>query len=57
MPITSMPDSFKRLASLVKSPSLDTMQNPSTFPVYKISMASIINVESVAFFPTVLRNC
>ena len=52
-----MPDSRSLLASLVKSPSLDTIQNPSTFFVYRISIASIISVESVAFLPTVLRNC
>ena len=57
IPITSIPDSLNLLASLVKSPSEDTIQKPSTLLVYRISIASIISVESVAFFPTVLRNC
>ena len=57
IPITSIPDSLNLPASLVKSPSLDTIQKPSTLLVYNISIASIINVESVAFFPTVFLNC
>lgn len=38
-------------ASLVKSLSLDTMQKPSTLWVYRMSMASMIIAESVAFLP------
>ena len=40
-------------ASRVKSESELTMQNPSTFFVYRISIASMIIAESVAFFPVV----
>ena len=51
IPITIMPASLKRVASLVKSLSLDTIQKPSTFPEYKISIASMIIALSLAFFP------
>ena len=57
IPITSIPDSLSLLASLVKSPSLETIQKPSTFRVYKISIASIMRALSVAFLPTVFLNC
>ena len=57
MPMTRIPDSRRRLASRVKSESLDTMQNPSTIPPYRMSIASMIRAESVAFFPVTLANC
>ena len=53
IPMTSMPASLRREASRVKSLSLVTRQNPSTLPEYRMSMASMIMAESVAFFPTV----
>ena len=53
MPMTFMPASRRRMASRVKSLSLETMQNPSVFPSYKISMASMIMAESVEFLPVV----
>ena len=52
-----MPDSRRRLARRVKSLSLDTMQKPSTLWVYRMSMASMMRAESVAFLPTVFWNC
>jgi hypothetical protein len=33
IPITFMPDSLNRIANLVKSESLETIQNPSTYQV------------------------
>ena len=51
IPMTFIPASRSRVANLVKSESLETMQNPSTFPVYKMSIASMINALSLAFFP------
>ena len=53
IPITVLPLSLRRLASLVKSLSLDTRQKPSSSLVYSMSMASMIMAESVAFFPWV----
>ena len=53
IPITVSPDSRILLASLVKSLSLETIQNPLTSFAYRISIASIIIAESVAFFPVV----
>ena len=53
MPMTNIPASLSLWASLVKSESLDTRQKPSTFPEYRISMASMIMAESVAFLPVV----
>jgi hypothetical protein len=51
IPITFMPDSLNRIANLVKSESLETIQNPSTLSEYSKSMASIIIAESDEFFP------
>ena len=51
MPMTVRPLSRIRLARRVKSLSLDTMQKPSTERVYRMSMASMIMAESVAFLP------
>ena len=53
MPMTVRPLSRMRLARRVKSLSLDTMQNPSTERVYRMSIASMIMAESVAFLPCV----
>ena len=53
IPMTVRPLSRMRLARRVKSLSLETMQNPSTDPVYMMSMASMIMAESVAFLPVV----
>ena len=53
MPTTVRPLSRMRLARRVKSLSLDTMQKPSTERVYRMSMASMIMAESVAFLPCV----
>ena len=53
IPMTSMPASRRRAARRVKSLSEDTRQNPSTRPVYRMSIASIISAESVEFFPVV----
>ena len=53
IPITMRPLSRRRLASFVKSLSLDTRQNPSSSLVYSMSIASMIIAESVAFFPCV----
>ena len=52
-PYTICPDSRSRWASLVKSLSLDTMQNPSNRPEYSRSIASITMAASVAFLPLV----
>ena len=57
MPITTLPASRIRVASLLKSPSLETIQNPSTSPEYKMSMASIIRPISEAFLPGELFGC
>ena len=51
--MTVMPLSRKRATSLVKSESELTIANPSTVPEYRISMASMIIAESVAFLPYV----
>ena len=51
MPITTIPASRRRVARRVKSLSLEIIQNPSTLPEYRISIASMIMAESVAFFP------
>ena len=51
IPITRFPLSRSLLASLVKSLSLETRQNPSSSLAYSISIASMIIAESVAFFP------
>src|SRR5215472_11781295 len=56
-PYTVRPDSRSLAASLVKSLSLETRQNPSNLPEYSRSMASITIAESVAFFPVVYANC
>ena len=53
MPMTFFPASRSRVARRVKSESLDTSTKPSQLPVYKISMASMIMAESVAFLPVV----
>ncbi len=53
IPITFIPASRKRVAKRVKSLSLETRQKPFTFSPYKMSIASIIMAESVAFFPWV----
>ena len=53
IPITVIPDSLSLVANFVKSESLETIQNPSTVLEYSISIASIIIVESVEFFPEV----
>ena len=53
IPKTVMPDSRSRMTSFVKSLSEVTMQKPSTFPEYKMSIASMISAESDAFFPCV----
>ena len=50
IPITRFPLSRSLLASLVKSLSLETRQNPSSSLAYSISIASMIIAESVAFF-------
>ena len=49
----AIPDSRSLAARRVKSLSEETIQYPSTFPEYRISMASMIIAESVAFFPVV----
>src|SRR5215207_3969878 len=46
-----------RMARRVKSLSLETRQNPPNSRVCSKSIASIISALSLAFFPTVLRNC
>ena len=51
--MTRFPDSRSRVASGVKSLSLETMANPSTLPEYSRSIASMISAESVAFLPDV----
>jgi hypothetical protein len=38
---------------IINAKSLDTIQKPSTFPEYKISIASIIKALSLEFFPVV----
>ena len=53
MPMTNIRLSRRRAASRVKSESELTMQNPSTFFVYRISIASMIMAESDAFLPCV----
>ena len=53
MPMTVMPPSRRREARRVKSLSDETRQNPSTLPEYRMSMASMIMAESVAFLPLV----
>ncbi|VWM09400.1 Uncharacterised protein [Collinsella intestinalis] len=53
IPITIMPLSRKRATSRVKSESELTMANPSTVPEYRMSIASMIIAESVAFLPYV----
>ena len=53
MPSTYMPDSRRREARRVKSLSLETIQKPSTLPEYRMSIASMIIAESVAFLPVV----
>ena len=53
MPMTCMPLSRKRATRRVKSESELTMANPSTFPEYRMSIASMIIAESVAFLPAV----
>ena len=53
IPNTILPDSRNRKASGVKSLSLDTMTKPSTTSSWRMSIASIINATSVAFFPVV----
>ena len=53
MPMTVRPLSRIRLARRVKSLSLDTMQNPLTDSLCRMSIASIISAESVAFLPVV----
>ena len=55
--MTRFPDSRSRVASGVKSLSLETMANPSTLPEYSRSIASMISAESVAFLPDVYANC
>ena len=57
MPMTTLPASRSRVASLLKSPSLETMQKPCTSPVYRRSMASMIRPMSEAFLPGVLLGC
>ena len=57
IPTTSIPDSRRRVANLVKSESDDTMQNPRTLPLCRMSMASMISALSVAFFPETAVNC
>ena len=52
-PYTVRPDSRMREASLVKSLSLETRQNPSNRPEYSRSMASMTMAASVAFLPVV----
>ena len=52
MPKTFIPASRNLVASLVKSLSLLTTQNPSTRPVYKISIASMISAESEEYWST-----
>src|SRR5262249_56592979 len=56
-PYTVRPDSRSLAASLVKSLSLDTRQNPSNRPEYSKSIASMTIAESVAFLPLVYANC
>ncbi|MNQ65437.1 hypothetical protein D3C85_798910 [compost metagenome] len=56
-PYTFLPASRSRVARRVKSLSLETIQNPSTLPAYNRSMASMMNAESVEFFPWVYANC
>ena len=46
-----MPLSRRRATSRVKSESELTMAKPSTVPEYRMSMASMIIAESVAFLP------
>ena len=57
MPMTTFPDSRSRVASLLKSPSLDTMQKPCTESAYSVSIASMMRPMSEAFFPGVLLGC
>ena len=52
-PYTVIPDSRNRVASRVKSLSLETMTKPSRFPAYSRSIASMISAESVEFLPRV----
>ena len=52
-PYTVRPDSRSREASLVKSLSLDTRQNPSNRPEYSRSIASMTIAASVEFLPRV----
>ena len=51
MPTTIMLLSRRRAARRVKSLSEETMTNPSTLPAYRMSIASMMSVESVAFLP------
>ena len=53
IPSTNIFSSRSRMASLVKSLSLVTRQNPCTLFLYRISMASMAMAISVAFFPDV----
>ena len=46
-----------RVASLLKSPSLDTMQNPCASPEYRMSIASMMRPMSDAFLPGELFGC
>ncbi len=57
IPYTVIPDSRSRVASRVKSLSLETMTNPSRLPSYSKSIASMISAESVEFLPRVYANC
>ena len=52
-PYTVIPDSRNLVASRVKSLSLETITNPSRFPAYNRSIASMMSAESVWFFPRV----
>ena len=52
-PYTVIPDSRSRVASRVKSLSLETITKPSTLPAYSRSIASMISAESVEFLPRV----
>ena len=53
MPYTFIPASRRRVARRVKSLSLLTSTKPPQLPEYKMSMASMIMAESVAFLPWV----
>ena len=53
MPMTYLLDSRRRVARRVKSLSLEMMQNPSTLLLCRMSIASMIIAESVAFLPVV----